>query len=151
MTTIYTRSKWFISWIMVNLCPLLIGFHSKNEIIVMRCNKHVFVCFWKIVLSEHRYQLSLSVFHFFCCHKQELALIMAGVYIREFKSFLCSIQLAVRIPAIFVIKRAWIECLLTWASPTDSLKNYAMNFFYDDKKMVLSMLWKSMNQKDNIF
>lgn len=73
-------------------------------------------------------------FIFFCCHKQVLALIMAGVYIREFKSFLCSIQLAVRIPAIFVIKRAWIECLLTWASPTDSLKNYAMNFFYDDKK-----------------
>lgn len=25
------------------------------------------------------------------------------------------------------------------------------DFFYDDKKMVLSMLWKSMNQKDNIF
>lgn len=111
----------------------------------------MFLCVFEKLYSLNNVINWVYLYFIFFCHKQALALIMAGVYIREFKSFLCSIQLAVRIPAIFVIKRAWIECLLTWASPTDSLKNYAMNFFYDDKKMVLSMLWKSMNQKDNIF
>lgn len=94
----------------------------------------MFLCVFEKLYSLNNVINWVYLYFIFFCHKQALALIMAGVYIREFKSFLCSIQLAVRIPAIFVIKRAWIECLLTWASPTDSLKNYAMIFFMTIKK-----------------